>query len=295
MSREFPSERHAGARPVADAPVDVLLARADELARRWVIALVGARPLAEMTGVALEQLAREAPALCAQLARALSSNAEFAKLLAPAGTEGGGDALARGDALGARIEPAVATRDVEALRAVVWEAVLGELRDPTARQVADLSDRLAFVCSALLAVQLERHTPSSGLQAPGATAAPAAEQVLYSSPRTSAGARGAVLIDERVEAPAAPPRPRQAPLAGSAAMRRAEPGRPDDETTPARGDSRVATATVPRPRPWDAPLDAAASSASGLGAPAPRGPVPDGGEAKMRVRRGPGVLVDERA
>src|SRR5271165_5059569 len=68
------------ARPVAEAPVGALLARADELARCWVAALVLARPLARIEDLHLQTLADEAPALCAQLIRALESDAELERI-----------------------------------------------------------------------------------------------------------------------------------------------------------------------------------------------------------------------
>ena len=70
-----------------------------------------------------------------------------------------------------------AVRDVEVLRGVVWEAALGELRQPAPGQVADLSDRLAYVCAALVAALLEPPRagacggrPGRAVRAPGASA-----------------------------------------------------------------------------------------------------------------------------
>jgi hypothetical protein len=118
----MPIERAGGARPVADAPVDALAARAEELARRWAIALVAARALSQMAGVPLAELAREAPALCAQLVRALGSDAELARLLEPPAAREAGGAV-RVDALAAWIAPAgdvaSAVHDAKALRGVV--------------------------------------------------------------------------------------------------------------------------------------------------------------------------------
>src|SRR5437660_1452122 len=49
------------ARAVAAAPVDALLARADELARRWAIALILSLPLERIGEFPLESFARQAP------------------------------------------------------------------------------------------------------------------------------------------------------------------------------------------------------------------------------------------
>jgi len=296
------TERFLGARPVADAPVDALLARADDLARRWATALIAARPLAEMAGVPLGDLARQAPALCEQLSRALGSDAELEQLLAAA-VEGdrGRAAQGRPGALAAWLAPARdvswAVRDVEALRAVIWESALGELREPTATQVAELSDRLASICAALLAALLDQHELAGGAVAtPSAPPAPGRERVLYSSRRMSPGGRQVVVIDERDEVAGSPARGREAPAAGSGATPSYPGARAPRETAPDRGDGSRPGHTAPRPRPWDTPLEAASRAAgAGLQDPTSQRAAPDGGDAVMRVMRGPGAPVDERA
>src|SRR5271157_5201297 len=70
----------ARAHAIAEMPVDTLLERADELARRWAIALILARPLELIGEVPLEDLARDAPALLAQTVRALQSEDELGRL-----------------------------------------------------------------------------------------------------------------------------------------------------------------------------------------------------------------------
>jgi hypothetical protein len=297
VSRDPASARLAGARPVADAPVNALIARADELARRWACAMIAARPLAEMAEVPLEDLAREAPAICTQLARALSSDGELEQLLAPA--TAGEPGRARPDGPGAPaawLAPArdagSAVRDIEVLRGVLWEAALGELRQPTAGQVADLSDRLAYVCAALVAVLLDRHDPASGAPTASAPPAPGRERVLYSSPRTSPGGRRAVLIDERVEPVRSPAGGREAPAPPTAAPLHAAARSPRQSE---REEGSRQEATTARPRPWDTPLDAGSRAAAVLQDPAPRGAVPDGAGAELRVTRGAGARVDERA
>jgi hypothetical protein len=304
----MPIERAGGARPVADAPVDALAARAEELARRWAIALVAARALSQMAGVPLAELAREAPALCAQLVRALGSDAELARLLEPPAAREAGGAV-RVDALAAWIAPAgdvaSAVHDVEALRGVVWDATLGELSDPAARQVADLSDRLAFACASLLGAVLARNAPVGvgvGVaQAPGQPERAGREQVLYTSPQSSPSGRRAVLIDERGEtrsAPArggtaAPPagdRAAEPSLAGARVERRATPAPPEPAGT-------APPETMPRARPWDMPLNAG-REAPGVGAQdAATQPwaASEGADPVLRVTRGPGSRVDGRA
>ena len=115
------------ARPVADAPVEALVARAEELAKRWLIAAIEAAPLHAAPGIATEELVGEAPAICAALARALASDREL-------------------DALEARR----ATRP-DLLQAVVWRALRAELPDAAAEQVWELGERLACAIEVLRA------------------------------------------------------------------------------------------------------------------------------------------------
>jgi hypothetical protein len=281
---------------VADAPVDALLARADELAGRWASVLVAARPLAEIVEVPLESLAREGPALCVQLAHALSSDTELQQLLGTvAATERGPARQSRAGEIGAWLAPAGdasrAVRDVEALRGVIWEATLGELDRPPARQVADLSDRLAFICAALLAAVFDQRMPIGAVAAPSIPGAPVGGRVLYSSQGTSPGGSRAVLIDELADAVGSPALTPVAPGGVSAATPSHEAGRTarDREPDPG-GGSRSATPTA-RPHPWDTPLDVAGRSASTRQQPQSTRAVPDGGEADMRITRGPGVAA----
>jgi hypothetical protein len=304
VSRDIPIERTGGARPVADAPVDVLVARAEELARRWAISLVAARPLSQMAGVPLDELAREAPELCAQLVRALGSDAELARMLEPpASREPGG--AGRVDALAAWIAPAgdatSAVRDVEALRGVVWDATLGELSEPTARQVADLSDRLAFICASLLGAVLARNAPvGAGVaQAPGGPQRGGREQILYTSSQSPPGGRRAVLIDERGEARPAPAcTGAAAPPTGDHVAEASSAGaRAERQATSPEPAGTAPTQTVPRARPWDTPLNAG-REAPGVDPPdviTQPTAASEGADPVLRVTRGPGSRVDGRA
>src|SRR4051812_13254688 len=67
------------ARPVADAPVGALVDGADEVAKAWLLELLGAAPLAAAGGVRVEELAAEGPSLCEAVARALAADAELAR------------------------------------------------------------------------------------------------------------------------------------------------------------------------------------------------------------------------
>ncbi len=270
MSAEHSSERSPGARPVADAPVEQLSARADELARRWAVSLLSARPLSEMSAVPLDELARDAPTLCAQLARSLRSDAELAQLLASPPLQG----------LAQAAEPSAAVRNVEALRGIVWQGALAALDEPSSAQVADLADRLAFVCASLLAAALARQRPASagGAEAPSGLAGRTSERILYRSPPLSSSGPGAVLIDERDElaATASPDSAQRRDAAKSPPRRRESTQAPASAAATASPRPASAPATKPRARPWDTPLSEA-------------------GAAELRVTRGRGSPVDERA
>jgi hypothetical protein len=229
------------ARPVAEAPVDALLTRVEELAKRWAIALILALPLERIGEIPLEDLAREAPALCARVVRALESEAELERMT------GGGDASGRGGhdeetapvqglaaLVGAR-DAGSTVQAVEALRGVLWETLLSELHDPRARAVADLSDRLAYVCSAILIAAIPMTVAPDE-----AVVAHVADGATGASERKSSGQAGVVLVDEREEREDVPAR--------SSAVSRA-PLDPSAEPEMERPQTR------PRPLPWDTPSE----------------------------------------
>jgi len=258
---------------VAGAPVDALLARADEVARRWAIALIVALPLERIGELPLERFAREAPLLCAQIVRALESDDELEAMTAIDANGGGHISPVR------RIEEVTGARDgkaaaeaVESLRGVLWEALQDELRwasieQSPARQVAELADRLAYVCSSVLVSSL---TEPAAVEEPAAVppAAPAAavpepaparrEQAIAPSQRSSLG-NGVVIVDEGE----APPRRSSTALAGAPrdihAERLAAPGSPSGAGAGARRARARALPwdTPPRAKPSDAPDETA--------------------------------------
>jgi Diguanylate cyclase, GGDEF domain len=167
MSEYQPMQRPPRARPVPELPVERLLDRNEELARRWAIALVLSRPLDGLAEVPLEEVAREAPRLCVRFLSAVTSEAEFAALIAeldaPPVTGDPGDGRLLQRISGARGARALVDA-VEALRGVLWEALAEQLEpgasgDAEARLGAEACDRLAFVCSWALAVSLAGHEP----------------------------------------------------------------------------------------------------------------------------------------
>jgi GGDEF domain-containing protein len=151
MAPDAPRRRRA--RPVADAPIDGLLAATDELAKGWVLALLEAVPLHEAPGLITEPLTRDGPRICDAALRALADDSDLRRL-EPAG------ALRRlagevGEMTAARSPSAVA-RTVDALHDVLWSALCDELRGPDARLVGELSARLAQVCGLIREAALER-------------------------------------------------------------------------------------------------------------------------------------------
>jgi hypothetical protein len=314
MSLNPIADRSPRARPVGDAPVAALLDGAEELARRWAIALILERPLAEMAHVPLDELAQAAPGLCAQIARALESDAELGPL--GAGAEAVdrphvGEGAATVPLLAALAEAAGASalaEAIEALRGVLWEAILTELHDPPARQVADLSDRLAFVCARTLGEALGEMRAHDDAAAPPAASAPARERILYTSAAPSSGRSGAVLVDEHedVSSAGAPPAEdagetrRRAPLEPLAAAAESFSDEPPRAHEP-QGGQKGSPRTIARPLPWDTPLQAERGSE--------RRPLGTGGAGEavtsrralydedpvMRVTRGPGSPADKRS
>lgn len=193
------------ARPVADLPTDAILARQDELARSWVIALIRARPLAGIGDVPVHELALEAPALCAQMVRSVQSDIELERLT------GRGAAQAReGSALARRISAIASAQDasatveaVEALRGVLWEVLLDQLREPTARQVGDLADRLAYVSAAAAAAAVTSAPDVHASNDQSAAALALQEPSVREVARAPSPARHATIVDERVRSPVA--------------------------------------------------------------------------------------------
>jgi GGDEF domain-containing protein len=194
------------ARAVAELASETSSERGEELARRWAIALIHARPLQELGELPLEELSRAAPALCAQALRAVQSDLELERLAGRSGSsarEQAGDARGLAAMCGAR-EPAALVEAVEALRGVLWEALFGELREPSARLLAEVGDRLAYVCATLLAAGVRAIASGLETEAPGADARapePASRVPVVRDLASGSRPRGeVVLVDERAPA-----------------------------------------------------------------------------------------------
>jgi GGDEF domain-containing protein len=149
MQQRPPRRRRA--RPVADAPIDALLLRADELTKGWLLALVEQEPLGEAPAILAAELTRDGPRLCDALVRALADDADLRRLQ-PGGAL---ELLASraGELAGARGAEAT-SRAVDALAAVLWSGVRGALTEPDPDQVMELAERLAFVIEQVRAAAL---------------------------------------------------------------------------------------------------------------------------------------------
>ncbi|HEX4011261.1 MAG TPA: diguanylate cyclase [Solirubrobacteraceae bacterium] len=160
--------RRRRARPVADAPIDPLLARSDDLTKGWLLALLEQAPLDDAPAILAADLTRDGPRLCDAVVRAIADENDLRRL------EAGGAltplAARVGDMAGAS-GPAAVSRAVDALQAVIWSAVRDELRGADADLVSELTERLTLISELLRAAALERQ--ANGLRAAPSPSAPA--------------------------------------------------------------------------------------------------------------------------
>jgi len=138
-------------RPLPDAPIDLLLARSEALARGWLIALIEEVPLEEAARIRLPELVAGGPAVCEAVLRALGDDgqlrrlekgAEAERLAAVARELGGGGGA---DAV---------SRTVECLRSVIWWAMREEFANASSDQLFHLGERLALVAELIRAAAL---------------------------------------------------------------------------------------------------------------------------------------------
>ena len=156
-------------RPVADPVVDAVAARPDEVARRWLLALLESAPLDAATKVPVDALAQDGPAFCAAVLTLVSSDEALATLVESAASPG--SELMR---LSGASDGPGAVAAAEALRRAVLEEAAAELPHSDAVVLADLGDRLAHVCSHLAVAALAAPT-SERRMAPAREPVPAQE------------------------------------------------------------------------------------------------------------------------
>lgn len=178
------SPRRRRARPVADAPIDALLPRVEDLAKGWLVALLEQAPLDDAPAILATDLSRDGPRLCDAVLRAISDDSDLRRL------EPGGAlrALAgrAGELAGARA-PAAVARAVDALGAVIWSALRDELRPPDPELIVELAERLTLITENVRAAALEHATaPDAGglAEAGGTAGSPPPGQGLSALPHT---------------------------------------------------------------------------------------------------------------
>jgi GGDEF domain-containing protein len=256
-------------RPVADAPgVD-----ATAVAKAWLLALVADAPLAQAGAVPAAELARGGPALCSGILVALGSDAELERLV------GGADGRAPLGAAAARLTGARTAAGlaagVEALRAATWRALRAELRDPVPELVADLADRLAYVCARVTEASLSTPlTDTPGRSGPLAEALssvpPAAEppRAEPGAPRHEGIRAFAPAPPSREEAPAVDPLREAAERAAAAVHSEESQAAADPDESPVPPPAGVQVVDLPA-RPAD--FDPLTSLAEELAAAPPTG------------------------
>jgi GGDEF domain-containing protein len=147
------------ARPVADAPIDALLVRAEDLAKGWLLALLEQAPLHDAPAILAADLSHDGPRVCDAVVRALANDADLRRIepggaLEPLVGQAGAFAGAGG--------VASASRAVDALQGVMWSAIRAELGDPDGEQVSDLAERLALVIERVRGAALRAFVTSGG-------------------------------------------------------------------------------------------------------------------------------------
>jgi hypothetical protein len=179
--------------------VEALGTRAGELSRGWAIAQLEQHAPEQMGEVPIAALAAHGPGLIIELAAALASDSALDQLALQAQDAHSSRPAGRGrGVLWPGTSEAGAVMAAEALRGVLWEATLAELREPSAREVAELSDRIAYLCS-LLAACWASAGPSAGPSVGPAHGMVPVEA--EASDRRSASRREelALIVDEHVD------------------------------------------------------------------------------------------------
>jgi GGDEF domain-containing protein len=204
---------------VADAPIDALLPRSEDLAKGWLLALLEQAPLDDAPAILATDLTRDGPRVCDAVLRALADDTDLRRL------EPGGvltPLAARAGELAGAAAPAAVSRAVDALIGVIWAAVRDELRGADGDLVAALTERLALIGELVRSAALERPVSAPGSPAPPpvspAPAPPPPEPPPVAPPPPVATTR-----------PSPPPAPAE-PRAASPPAQRAWPGLSDPPT-----------------------------------------------------------------
>jgi diguanylate cyclase (GGDEF)-like protein len=256
----------SSAPPLEGVDLRPLLDSCEELAKRWLMGLVAARPLHDVGALPLERFARRAPAICGEVVRALASDAALARLRAPAGAErerapGPGALESTAAILGAG-GPAELVDAIEALRAALWGELARHLGDVAPEALGPAADRLAHACSVLSASVLEEwarrppgEVPAGAQLAPDETPAGSLPDVSAPRPPTSAAAEWPQVSS--AEYPRIGPRPRERRDAGEDQDVWEILDETPSEAAPADRDAvadEPEQAPAARPAGWSAPI-----------------------------------------
>ncbi len=131
---------------MADAPVDALLSRVEDVTKGWLLALLEQAPLQQSPSILAADLVRDGPRVCDAVIRALADDGDLRRiepggalepLLARTGELAGGGGVQAG------------VRAVDALQAVIWSALREELGRPDPDQILELAERLALVIESI--------------------------------------------------------------------------------------------------------------------------------------------------
>ena len=161
------SRRHS--RPIADLPIADLYDGVD-VAKRWLLELIGSAPLAAAKAVPAGELARGGPPLCAVMVDAIGSDRAFENLSRSAPAADAGH-------LAGAVDAATTAAAVEALRIALLSAVRARLSEPSGELAAAVTDRVSDISATVLARSLgagvtEAEPPIAPPVAPEPPAAP---------------------------------------------------------------------------------------------------------------------------
>ena len=158
--------RRRPARAVADAPINPLLARLDELTKGWLLALLERASLDDAPGILAADLPRDGPRVCEAVVRALADDADLRRIEPDGQLE---LLVARTGELAGATTPEASIGAVDTLEAVIWSAIRTQLRDDDPDLLAEISERLSRIIGLVRSAVL-RGAPSVATS--GAPASP---------------------------------------------------------------------------------------------------------------------------
>jgi GGDEF domain-containing protein len=156
--------RRRPARAVADAPINQLLARLDELTKGWLLALLEHASLDDAPGILAADLPRDGPRVCEAIVRALADDADLRRIEPDGQLE---LLVARTGQLAGATTPEASIGAVDTLEAVIWSAIRSELRDDDSDLLAEISERLSRIVGLVRCAVLRGARSSAPASPPG--------------------------------------------------------------------------------------------------------------------------------